>query len=143
MKRINNLKVLRDYYKDYALMRIKSISTWKEVEVENTEPVLKVKINKRCIEHWEHDSNSLNKRKLIIAIQGLPFFIQKMKNITPKTNQKENKINVEYLYEAECPNVTIEDLTGKSTHTIVLTIIKYYGSDHQAYSWYVSNLAFK
>jgi hypothetical protein len=132
-KEITDIKELKNYYKNYALKKL-STSHWKEVTVENTDPPLKIEITQNCIDHWYGDSN---KRKQIIAIQGLPYFIQKMKNIKPELSKKSNKKQIDYLYKSECSNVIING----DVHTIKLTIIKrFHDKEHKAYSWYINNL---
>jgi len=139
-KAITDIKVLKDYYEKYALQRLNS-RRWKNIVVENTDPPLEIEIKRSSIDHWYHDANI---RKEIIAIQGLPYFIQKMEKITPELNNDPNKKRVEYLYKGECPNVMIEDNTHiYTTHTIKLTIIKRFNEEHRSYNFYVNNLSIK
>jgi len=138
-KEITDIKTLKEYYKKYALKRLRS-RRWKKIIVENTDPPLEIEITGSCIDHWYGDSHG--KRKEIIAIQGLPYYIQKMKRITPELNRDPKKKDTEYLYKGECPNVMIKDgaNTSYSTHTIKLTLIKRFKENHRSYSFYVNNL---
>jgi len=139
-KAITNLTDLLKFYKNHIIQKFEFGQWERIITVENTDPPLEIEIPNSCIGHWQSDlkkHNESNKRKFIIAIQGLPYYIQKMRNITPEKNKKDDKRDVDYFYKAECPNVIIEN----DIHTIKLSIIKRHQKEHCAYSWYINNLS--
>jgi hypothetical protein len=133
---------LHYYYKELAFEQVKNNKRWQNVIVENTDPPLEITINKKSIDEiFSNTAKHEDYRIKIISIQALPYFIQKMQNITPENNDKSRgKINVEYFYKAECQNVFI----NSKKYTITLKIIKRSNEEnHKFYTYFINNLFIK